>query len=69
MEDDIIVVVKRLKNVTAGKSEYEEQMEIINRVGQHPSLAPLRAYHFSKDEKLLIYDYYRTGNLSSLLHG
>ncbi|XP_020881807.1 protein NETWORKED 4A [Arabidopsis lyrata subsp. lyrata] len=68
MEDDTIVVVKRLKNVTAGKSEYEEQMEIINRVGQHPSLAPLRAYHFSKDEKLLIYDYYRTGNLSSLLH-
>ncbi|EFH53541.1 predicted protein [Arabidopsis lyrata subsp. lyrata] len=65
MEDDTIVVVKRLKNVTAGKSEYEEQMEIINRVGQHPSLAPLRAYHFSKDEKLLIYDYYRTGNRES----
>ncbi|KAJ0261466.1 inactive receptor kinase [Hirschfeldia incana] len=70
LEESTTVVVKRLKEVAAGKKEFEQQMEIIGRVGQqHPSVVPLRAYYFSKDEKLLVYDYYPDGNLSSLLHG
>ncbi|KAL0843621.1 hypothetical protein Bca101_016867 [Brassica carinata] len=70
LEESTTVVVKRLKEVAAGKKEFEQQMEIIGRVGQqHPSVAPLRAYYYSKDEKLLVYDYYPAGNLSSLLHG
>uniref|UniRef100_A0A1J3DYA1 Putative inactive receptor kinase n=1 Tax=Noccaea caerulescens TaxID=107243 RepID=A0A1J3DYA1_NOCCA len=69
LEESTTVVVKRLKEVAAGKKEFEQQMEIIGRVGQHPSVVPLRAYYYSKDEKLLVYDYYPAGNLSSLLHG
>lgn len=69
LEDGTTVVVKRLKEVVVGKREFEQQMEIIGRVGQHPNLVPLRAYYYSKDEKLLVYDYVSTGSLSSLLHG
>ncbi|XP_010453493.1 PREDICTED: probable inactive receptor kinase At5g58300 [Camelina sativa] len=69
LEESTTVVVKRLKEVAAGKREFEQQMEIISRVGNHPSVVPLRAYYYSKDEKLMVFDYYPAGNLSSLLHG
>ncbi|XP_010541472.1 PREDICTED: probable inactive receptor kinase At5g58300 isoform X2 [Tarenaya hassleriana] len=69
LEESTTVVVKRLKEVAAGKREFEQQMETIGRCGQHPNVVPLRAYYYSKDEKLLVYDYYPAGNLSSLLHG
>ncbi|ONK61760.1 uncharacterized protein A4U43_C08F33310 [Asparagus officinalis] len=69
LEDGTTVVVKRLKEVVVGKKEFEQQMEIIGRVGQHPNVVPLRAYYYSKDEKLLVYDYMPTGNFSTLLHG
>jgi hypothetical protein len=36
---------------------------------QHELVVPLRAYYFSKDEKLLVYDYMSMGSLSALLHG
>ncbi|KAG1338926.1 putative inactive receptor kinase [Cocos nucifera] len=69
LEDGTTVVVKRLKEVMVGKREFEQQMEIIGRVGQHPKLVPLHAYFYSKDEKLLVYDYVPTGSFSTLLHG
>ncbi|KAK9159344.1 hypothetical protein Scep_005918 [Stephania cephalantha] len=69
LEDGTTVVVKRLKEVVAGKREFEQQMEIVGRVGQHPNVVPLRAYYYSKDEKLLVYDYVPAGSLSALLHG
>ncbi|CAH9135268.1 unnamed protein product [Cuscuta epithymum] len=69
LEESITVVVKRLKEVIVGKKEFEQQMEIIGRVGQHPNVVPLRAYYYSKDEKLLVCDYFSRGNLAMLLHG
>ena len=69
LEDGTTVVVKRMKEVVVGKKEFEQQMEIIGRVGQHPNVVPLRAYYYSKDEKLLVYDYMPAGNFSTLLHG
>ena len=69
LEEGTTVVVKRLKEVVAGKREFEQQMEIVGRLGQHPNLVPLRAYYYSKDEKLLVYDYKAAGSFSSLLHG
>ncbi|RWR86207.1 putative inactive receptor kinase [Cinnamomum micranthum f. kanehirae] len=68
LEEGTTVVVKRLKEVVVGKREFEQQMEIVGRIGQHPNLVPLRAYYYSKDEKLLVYDYISAGNLSTLLH-
>ncbi|GLT29172.1 hypothetical protein SLA2020_040540 [Shorea laevis] len=68
LEEGITVVVKRLKELVAGKRDFEHQMEIVGRLGQHPNLVPLRAYYFSKDEKLLVYDHMVSGSFSALLH-
>jgi hypothetical protein len=69
LEDGTVVVVKRLKDVVAGKREFEQQMELIGRLGKHANLVPLRAYYYSKDEKLIVYDYIDTGSVSAMLHG
>jgi len=69
LEDGTTVVVKRLKEVVVGKKEFEQQMEIIGRVGQHQNVVPLRAYYYSKDEKLLVFDYVPSGSLAAVLHG
>jgi hypothetical protein len=69
LEEGITVVVKRLKEVAVGKRDFEQQMEMVERVGHHPNVVPLRAYYYSKDEKLLVYDYISAGSVSSLLHG
>ncbi|RDY13711.1 putative inactive receptor kinase, partial [Mucuna pruriens] len=68
LEDGTTVVVKRLREVLVGKKEFEQQMEVVGRIGRHPNVMPLRAYYFSKDEKLLVYDYMPGGSLFSLLH-
>ncbi|KAE9460838.1 hypothetical protein C3L33_07187, partial [Rhododendron williamsianum] len=68
LEEATTVVVKRLKEVVVSKKDFEQQMEIIGRVGQHSNVVPLRAYYYSKDEKLLVYDYFQGGSLSTLLH-
>ncbi|CAN6337279.1 unnamed protein product [Urochloa humidicola] len=69
LEDGTTVVVKRLKEVVAGKREFEQQMELIGKVCQHQNTVPLRAYYYSKDEKLLVYDHVPLGSLSAALHG
>lgn len=68
LEDGSIVAVKRLKDVSTGPKEFEQQIQLMGRL-QHPNLVPLRAYYYSKDEKLLVYDYLPMGSLSALLHG
>ena len=68
LEDGTIMAVKRLKDVTSGKKEFESQIQIVGKM-QHRNLVPLRAYYFSKDEKLLVYDFMQSGSLSALLHG
>ncbi|CAM8961015.1 unnamed protein product [Rhodiola kirilowii] len=69
LEEGVTVVVKRLKDVVVGKKEFEQQMELVGRIGQHPNVVPLRAYYYSKDEKLLVYDYISAGSFSAMLHG
>ncbi|CAL0307142.1 unnamed protein product [Lupinus luteus] len=68
LEEGTTVVVKRLKDVVVTKKEFEMQMEMIGKI-KHENLVPLRAFYFSKDEKLLVYDYINAGSLSALLHG
>jgi uncharacterized protein YjbI with pentapeptide repeats len=69
LEDGTTVVVKRLKEVVVSKRDFEQQMEIIGRVGQHQNVVPLRAYYYSKDEKLLVYDYVANSSVAATLHG
>ncbi|XVF53021.1 hypothetical protein PTKIN_Ptkin05aG0065500 [Pterospermum kingtungense] len=68
LEDAATVVVKRLKEVSVGKREFEQQMEVVGSI-RHPNVVELKAYYYSKDERLVVYDYYNQGSVSSLLHG
>ncbi|KAL8498584.1 hypothetical protein ACS0TY_021789 [Phlomoides rotata] len=68
LEDAMTVVVKRLKEVYVGKKDFEQQMDIIGSI-KHENVAELRAYYYSKDEKLMVYDYYNQGSLALMLHG
>ncbi|RDX66267.1 putative inactive receptor kinase, partial [Mucuna pruriens] len=68
LEAGPVVAVKRLKDVTISEKEFKEKIEGVGAM-DHESLVPLRAYYFSRDEKLLVYDYMPMGSLSALLHG
>lgn len=69
LEEGTTVVVKRMKEVVVGKREFEQLMENAGRISQHSNVVPLRAYYYSKDEKLLVYDYIAAGSFAALLHG
>ncbi|PIN03949.1 Serine/threonine protein kinase [Handroanthus impetiginosus] len=63
-----VIVVKRLRGVTAGNmQEFRQHMAFIWRIW-HRNVALLRAYHFSRDDKILVYDYYQD-SIFALLHG
>lgn len=66
--EDATVVVKRLKDGGIGKKEFEQHMELIGRI-RHENVVELRAYYYSKDEKLVVFDYFAQGSVSTLLHG
>ncbi|XP_038894389.1 probable inactive receptor kinase At1g48480 [Benincasa hispida] len=68
LEVGSVVAVKRLKDVTITEREFREKIEAVGSM-DHENLVPLRAYYFSRDEKLLVYDYMAMGSLSALLHG
>ncbi|PKI51604.1 hypothetical protein CRG98_028028 [Punica granatum] len=68
LEDATTVVVKRLREVGAGKRDFEQQMEIVGNI-RHENVVELKAYYYSKDEKLMVYEYYSQGSVSALLHG
>ncbi|KAL5564818.1 hypothetical protein UlMin_027982 [Ulmus minor] len=68
LEDDTTLVVKRIGEVTVGKHDFKQQMEIVGSI-RHENVTPLRAYYYSKYMKLMVYDYYEQGSVSAILHG
>ncbi|XP_030453921.1 probable inactive receptor kinase At4g23740 [Syzygium oleosum] len=68
LEDATTVVVKRLKEVAVGKRDFEQHMEIVGRI-RHENVVDLKAYYYSKEEKLIVHDYYHQGSVSAKLHG
>jgi len=46
--------------------EFQTEVEEIGKV-RHPNIVTLRAYYWSFDEKLLIYDYIPNGSLSAVI--
>ena len=68
LEAGIVVAVKRLKDVTISEKEFREKIEAVGAM-DHENLVPLKAYYYSREEKLLVYDYMPMGSLSALLHG
>ncbi|XP_031500722.1 pollen receptor-like kinase 6 [Nymphaea colorata] len=63
------VVVKRMKEMNQeGKEGFHAKMCRLGKI-QHRNVLPPVAYHYRREEKLLVYDYATEGNLLLLLHG
>lgn len=68
LETGVVVAVKRLREVAVSEKEYREKIEGVG-IMDHENLVRLRAYFYSVEENLLVYDYMPMGSLSALLHG
>ncbi|XP_029119458.2 pollen receptor-like kinase 3 [Elaeis guineensis] len=69
MGNGVAVVVKRVRDMNrVGKETFDVEMRQLGRL-QHPNVLPPLAYHFRKDEKLLVSEFVTKGSLLYLLHG
>ncbi|CAF1782358.1 hypothetical protein HID58_088965 [Brassica napus] len=64
----LVVAVKRLRDVVVPEKEFREKMQALGSIS-HVNLVTLIAYYFSRDEKLVVFEYMSRGSLSALLHG
>ncbi|TVU14163.1 hypothetical protein EJB05_37610 [Eragrostis curvula] len=68
IETGPVMAVKRLKETSLPEREFRDKVAAIGGI-DHPNVVPLQAYYFSKDEKLMVYEFVAMGSLSSMLHG
>ncbi|GAV69155.1 Pkinase domain-containing protein/LRR_1 domain-containing protein/LRR_8 domain-containing protein, partial [Cephalotus follicularis] len=69
LEDGLTLAVRRLGEGGSQRfKEFQTEVEAIGKL-RHPNVVTLRAYYWSVDEKLLIYDYIPNGSLATALHG
>lgn len=69
LEDGLTLAVRRLGEGGLQRfKEFQTEVEAIGKL-RHPNIVTLRAYYWSLDEKLLIYDYIPNGNLVAAIHG
>ncbi|MBA0649011.1 hypothetical protein Goklo_016625 [Gossypium klotzschianum] len=69
LEDGLSLAVRRLGEGGSQRfKEFQTEVEAIGKL-RHPNIVTLRAYYWSVDEKLLIYDYMPNGSLATALHG
>lgn len=69
LESGPAVVVKRLKELNAlSKKEFVQQMQLLGNL-RHENLVEIVSFYYSKEEKLVIYEFVPDGNLFELLHG
>ncbi|KAJ4830433.1 Zygote arrest protein 1 [Turnera subulata] len=69
LEEGLILAVRRLGEGGSQRfKEFQTEVEAIGKL-RHPNIVTLRAYYWSVDEKLLIYDYVPNGSLATALHG
>ncbi|CAN1287423.1 Pollen receptor-like kinase 3 [Linum perenne] len=62
------VVVKRIREMNAmGKDGFESEIRMLGKL-RHPNVLTPLAFHYRKDEKLLIYEFVPTGSLLFLIH-
>ncbi|XP_057798377.1 probable inactive receptor kinase At4g23740 isoform X2 [Salvia miltiorrhiza] len=67
LDNGSIFVVKRFTGVNPTFKDFQQHMELFGRMN-HINVGRLKAYYYGRDEKLLLYDYYNQGSISSL-HG
>ncbi|KAG8366658.1 hypothetical protein BUALT_Bualt17G0102500 [Buddleja alternifolia] len=68
LEDGLNLAVRRLGEGGSQRlKEFQTEVEAIGKL-RHPNIVTLRAYYWSVDEKLLIYDFIPNGNLATAIH-
>ncbi|EEF36780.1 probable leucine-rich repeat receptor-like protein kinase At1g68400 isoform X2 [Ricinus communis] len=68
LESNAVVAVKRVKNMNClSKKEFIQQMQLLGKL-RHENLVHIISFYYSKEEKLVIYEYVPNGNLFELLH-
>uniref|UniRef100_A0A1J3CKP1 Putative inactive receptor kinase n=1 Tax=Noccaea caerulescens TaxID=107243 RepID=A0A1J3CKP1_NOCCA len=67
-EHGLVVAVKRLRDVVVPEKDFRERLQVLGSM-RHANLVTLIAYYFSRDEKLLVFEYMSRGSLSAILHG
>ncbi|TKY69316.1 inactive leucine-rich repeat receptor protein kinase [Spatholobus suberectus] len=69
LEEGLTLAVRRLGEGGSQRfKEFQTEVEAIGKL-RHPNIVTLRAYYWSVDEKLLIYDYVPNGSLATAIHG
>jgi serine/threonine protein kinase len=69
MSNGVAVVVKRMKEMnTLGRDAFDVEMRHLAKL-RHPNILTPLAYHYRKEEKLLVSEYIPNGSLLYLLHG
>ncbi|XP_051147813.1 pollen receptor-like kinase 3 [Andrographis paniculata] len=69
MTSGLAVVVKRVKEMAKmGRDQFDAEMRRLGRLRHKNVLTPL-AYHYRKEEKLLVSEYQPNGSLLFVLHG
>lgn len=70
LEDGQSLAVRRLGEGggTQRLRDFQTEVEAIAKI-KHPNVVPLRAYCWSEDEKLLIYDFIPNRDLATAIHG
>ncbi|KAG8382850.1 hypothetical protein BUALT_Bualt05G0122100 [Buddleja alternifolia] len=69
LDDGLTLAVRRLGEGGSQRlSEFRSEVEAIGKL-RHRNIVTLRAYYWSVDEKLLIYDFVPNGNLATAIHG
>lgn len=69
LEDGLNLAVRRLGEGGSQRfKEFQTEVEAIGKL-RHQNIVTLRAYYWSVDEKLLIYDFIPNGNLATAIHG
>ncbi|XP_059626270.1 probable leucine-rich repeat receptor-like protein kinase At1g68400 [Cornus florida] len=63
------VAVKRVKDMNGlSKKEFIQQMQLIGKMSKHENLVEIISFYYSKEEKLVIFEFVPDGDLFELLH-
>ncbi|KAJ0983792.1 hypothetical protein J5N97_002148 [Dioscorea zingiberensis] len=69
MASGVAVAVKRMRDMNrVGREGFEAEMRRFGRMN-HPNVLPPLAYHYRKDEKLVVSEFVPKGSLLYVLHG
>ena len=69
MENGLAVVVKRMREMNKlGKDGFDVEMRRFGKL-RHPNILTPLAYHFRREEKLIVSEYMPKGSLLYVLHG